>query len=85
LIDHLNVTVYRGVVTLGGAVEGSSTAPLLVSIGGGHGATVERAAGLFSSAGIVPTIPHDVLYTIWIRYAINAGLWPPMVRASGLQ
>jgi hypothetical protein len=58
---------------------------VLGRVGGGHDPALDRVVDLFGSAGIVSTIPHDVLHTIWIQYAINAGLWPPMVRAGGLQ
>jgi 2-dehydropantoate 2-reductase len=57
---------------------------VLGSADGGRGEAVERVAGAFAGAAIRPVARDDILHTIWVQYAINAGLLPPMVRAGGL-
>lgn len=44
-----------------------------------------RTAALFESIGINPTLQDNILHYIWVQYAINAGLWPALVRAGGLE
>jgi 2-dehydropantoate 2-reductase len=39
---------------------------------------------LFQSAGIRVMEQENILHYILVQYAINAGLWPPLVRAGGL-
>jgi 2-dehydropantoate 2-reductase len=58
---------------------------VLGRVDGGRDPALQRVATAFAGAGIQPVIPGDILHTIWIQYAINAGLWPPMVRAGSLR
>lgn len=44
-----------------------------------------QTAALFESIGIKPTLQDNILHYIWVQYAINAGLWPALVRAGGLE
>lgn len=44
-----------------------------------------QIATLFDSIGIQPILQDNILYYIWVQYAINAGLWPALVRAGGLE
>lgn len=43
-----------------------------------------KAKTLFSSIDIKPIIQENILHYIWVQYAINAGLWPPLVRSGDL-
>ena len=45
---------------------------------------LEETAKLFEAAGLKPTIQENILHYIWIQYAINAGFWPALVRAGGI-
>jgi ketopantoate reductase len=57
---------------------------VLGRVDGGRDQALDQILGVFAAAGIEPRIPHNILHTIWVQYAINAGFWPPMVRAGGL-
>jgi ketopantoate reductase len=52
---------------------------------GGHDNILNKAAHLFDGIGIKPTLQENILHYIWIQYAINAGLWPALVRAGSLE
>ena len=54
------------------------------AVDGGPTPSLDRLQTLFGDAGIKPSVPENILHTIWVQYAINAGLWPPMIRARGL-
>ncbi|MBO3752705.1 ketopantoate reductase family protein [Streptosporangiaceae bacterium NEAU-GS5] len=58
---------------------------VLGRVDGGRDPALDRVAAIFADAGVRPVVPPDVLHFIWIQYAINAGLWPPMVRAGSLR
>jgi 2-dehydropantoate 2-reductase len=58
---------------------------VLGRVDGGRDDELDRIAAVFDGAGIRVRIPENILHAIWIQYAINAGLWPPMVRAGGLR
>jgi 2-dehydropantoate 2-reductase len=57
---------------------------VLGRVEGGYDDGLDRVVATFASAGITAKIPDDILSAIWVQYAINAGLWPPMVRAGSL-
>jgi 2-dehydropantoate 2-reductase len=44
-----------------------------------------KTSGLFESIGVKPTLQDNIIHYIWVQYAINAGLWPALVRAGGLE
>ncbi len=44
-----------------------------------------QTAALFEHIGIKPTLQDNILHYIWVQYAINAGLWPALVRAGGFK
>jgi 2-dehydropantoate 2-reductase len=54
-------------------------------VDGGEGPVLDRAEQAFAAAGIRPQRPHRILEHIWVQYAINAGLWPAVVRAGGIR
>ena len=56
-----------------GQVDGVESEPL------------KKMAALFSAMKIEPVLHKDILQYIWVQYAINAGLWPPVVRAGSLE
>jgi ketopantoate reductase len=41
--------------------------------------------GLFKSADLKPIIQKNILEYIRVQYAVNAGLWPPVVRSRGIE
>jgi len=43
-----------------------------------------KTVALFESIGVKPIVQDNILHYIWVQYAINAGLWPALVRAGGL-
>jgi 2-dehydropantoate 2-reductase len=47
--------------------------------------SLTQTATLFDSIGIKPILQDNILHYIWVQYAINAGLWPALVRAGGLE
>jgi 2-dehydropantoate 2-reductase len=49
-----------------------------------HSTALDLAASAFERAGIQITRHADILEYIWVQYAINAGLWPALVRAGSL-
>lgn len=49
-----------------------------------HSQALEVAASAFEVAQIRVTRHDNILHYIWIQYAINAGLWPALVRAGSL-
>ncbi len=70
-------------------VDGTLVAALFptIDLGGVDAAREEMRdgiGGVFESAGIRPTFHDNILHYIWVQYAINAGLWPALVRAGGL-
>ena len=54
------------------------------SIDGRKNSALEEASKLFEVAGLKPIIQENILHYIWIQYAINAGFWPALVRAGGI-
>jgi len=44
-----------------------------------------KTTALFESIGVKPNLQDNILHYIWVQYAINAGLWPALVRAGGLE
>ena len=44
--------------------------------------SLTQTATLFDSIGIKPILQDHILHYIWVQYAINAGLWPALVRAG---
>jgi 2-dehydropantoate 2-reductase len=57
----------------------------LGQVDGGKGPVLKKTAALFESIGIKPVLQDNILHYIWVQYAINAGLWPPVVRAGSLE
>lgn len=58
-----------------------------IDLGQGDGKQDDRlkkVATLFEGVGIKPTLHGNILHYIWVQYAINAGLWPALVRAGSL-
>lgn len=56
----------------------------LGQVGGEQGDCLKKVATLFEGVGIKPTLHENILHYIWVQYAINAGLWPALVRAGSL-
>jgi 2-dehydropantoate 2-reductase len=54
-------------------------------VNGGRSDVLDRTARAFRDVGITPRIPANILHAIWVQYAINAGLWPAVVRAGGIR
>jgi 2-dehydropantoate 2-reductase len=50
-----------------------------------HDDILNKVAALFEGAGIKPTLQENILHYIWLQYAINAGLWPALVRIGSLE
>ena len=50
-----------------------------------HDPCLAQITSLFEGIAIKPALHNDILEYIWVQYAINAGLWPPLVRAGGLE
>lgn len=49
-----------------------------------HLRALDATASILNSSGI-RAIRHDnILHYIWVQYAINAGLWPALIRAGSL-
>jgi 2-dehydropantoate 2-reductase len=57
----------------------------LGQVNGAQGEPLNRMAAMFKSIGIQPVLQKNILQYIWVQYAINAGLWPPVVRAGSLE
>ena len=57
----------------------------LGQIDGIQGEPLKKMAALFESIGIKTVLQKNILHYIWVQYAINAGLWPPVVRAGSLE
>jgi 2-dehydropantoate 2-reductase len=57
----------------------------LGQVDGTQGEPLKRMAALFESIGIKTILQKNILHYIWVQYAINAGLWPPVVRAGSLE
>jgi ketopantoate reductase len=57
----------------------------LGQVNGRNDHTLTQIAALFDSIGIKPILQGNILHYIWVQYAINAGLWPALVRAGGLE
>jgi ketopantoate reductase len=49
-----------------------------------HSQALDVVASAFETAQIRATRHDNILHYIWIQYAINAGLWPALVRAGSL-
>jgi 2-dehydropantoate 2-reductase len=56
----------------------------LGQVDGTQGEPLRKMAALFESIGIKPILQKNILHYIWVQYAINAGWWPPVVRAGSL-
>jgi 2-dehydropantoate 2-reductase len=54
-------------------------------VDGKQGDCLKKAATLFEGVGMKPILHENILHYIWVQYAINAGLWPALVRAGGLE
>jgi 2-dehydropantoate 2-reductase len=50
-----------------------------------HDPCLAKIASLFECIAVKPVLHDDILEYIWVQYAINAGLWPPLVRAGRLE
>ena len=46
---------------------------------------LKSITGLIKSADIKPVIQKNILEYIQAQYAVNAGLWPPVVRLGGIE
>jgi 2-dehydropantoate 2-reductase len=56
----------------------------LGQVNGAVGEPLKKISTLFQSVGIKPVLQTNILHYIWVQYAINAGLWPAVVRAGSL-
>jgi 2-dehydropantoate 2-reductase len=54
----------------------------LGSADGSPNKCLAKAQELFLSAGLKVTVQENMLHYLWVQYAINAGLWPALVRAG---
>jgi 2-dehydropantoate 2-reductase len=57
----------------------------LGQVNGRKDGCLTKTAALFKSIGVEPVLQDNILHYIWVQYAINAGLWPALVRAGGLE
>jgi ketopantoate reductase len=57
----------------------------LGQVDGAQGEPLKKMAALFELVGIKAVLQKNILHYIWVQYAINAGLWPPVVRAGSLE
>jgi ketopantoate reductase len=49
-----------------------------------HSSALDLIASAFESADIQAIRQDNILQYIWVQYAINAGLWPALIRAGSL-
>jgi 2-dehydropantoate 2-reductase len=49
-----------------------------------HSRALDVAASSLQSSGIEAVRHDNILHYIWVQYAINAGLWPALIRAGSL-
>jgi 2-dehydropantoate 2-reductase len=57
---------------------------VLGQVDGKQDAILEKFVALFENIQMKAVIPENILHYIWVQYAINAGLWPALIRATSL-
>jgi 2-dehydropantoate 2-reductase len=89
IIDR-NKYIY-GDAKAGGAFKGNRLIAVIynsIDIGQTQGLDndcLKSMTGLFKSIGLKPIIHKNILEYIRVQYAVNAGLWPPVVRSGGIE
>ena len=74
----------------GGKFEGNTLIATIASVDigqvdGRHDACLEKVADLCRSAQIAVTVQENILYYLWVQYAVTGGLWPALVKGGSLE
>ena len=78
---HVGGSIVDG--TLVGAIHPASI--VLGDLADAAPEVMSTASDLFESSGFTLIQPERILDHLWVQYAINAGLWPGVVRAGGIE
>lgn len=58
---------------------------VLGQVNGKQDAILKKFVALFEGIQMKVVLPENILYYIWVQYAINAGLWTGLVRVGDLE